>query len=736
MFGANQPQQDRARSIFTAPPRPVQSSSPYPHAVRNEAARKSMGPPSSCPNSGLVIDPALAAPVSAPPNNRESSTQSAELTREEKSDVRETTLILQRLEEQDNKLSKMSESIHDWKIQNGKLLAALMRSSPQTLTAQDASGVLETMMDDFEFMVNAAYEARSGNDELEILRAENESMKAKLQTIALAMGPAIAHTTSASQPLTSPMTASSTPSVLGKRKRIDTRSRHSLLQNEVSFTGDDDLNDQSGLYGFSNTLHMRSTSAQQSDMLSTPFLSSARVSQQQRQTPAMTTISTTEPIAVPIEDSQTLAKTTAQMPTPPDSSFAEQCGRESRSTEPDHSLDMEPEYSGNTSPEVNRSTHNGNAEFSLGHNTDIAEVVERQVTGTMTVENAADDRQGISAPISRPQRTCNPTPKVAAANDTLEPEYAAVTAELQQKSRAPLTDDEMPDLHSRETRASAANLSGRNTTNFLPQEAHRRHETNIEKEQRRNTTSALPETVNVHPRDLGGPTRPQGVTRAAATQVDFIQETGNNDGDAEVHEQISEKVVDADLWQDPSLMPLTNDEEREELFERRHDDQHETQMNGNNKENEQPYYAHSADGAQSKQLSRRNRDPNKPKRARRKPDEIKRKYKCLFPGCTKAYGELPHLNTHITDSSHGERWMKADYLEASKKQGNNFDDGMDQDDSLDLDGLVEERNAAEAVAALKRNQEMVDRVEKLRQRDRMAKEAMEREEMMELGNGV
>src|SRR5947199_185624 len=72
-------------------------------------------------------------------------------------------------------------------------------------------------------------------------------------------------------------------------------------------------------------------------------------------------------------------------------------------------------------------------------------------------------------------------------------------------------------------------------------------------------------------------------------------------------------------------------------------DRHDMQMDGNNKENQQTAYATSADGTQTKQPYRRNKDPSKPKRIRRKPTEIERKYKCLFPGCTKAYGGLPHL---------------------------------------------------------------------------------------------
>jgi hypothetical protein len=685
-----------------------------------------------------MIDPALAPPVSTPRNNRDSSTQSAELTGEEKSDVLETHLILRRLEEQDKTLSKMSESINDWKIQNGKLLAALMRSSPMALTQQDTFGALEALMDDFELMVDTAYEARSGNDELEILRAENENMKAKLQTIALTMGSATGDFTP-SLPLTSPMTASSTPSVLGKRKRMEARSRHSLLQHEVSLTDDDDLNDHSRIYAVSNTTNMTSTPARQLEMPSTPLLSTARADRHYGHTPLTTTNSAAKPIAAPM-----LAETTAQTSNPPDSSFTEKHGREFRSTESDHSLDGDSECSGNPAPEVNGGVdgHEANKSSGVGQNTDGPEGEEHQGEGTMTVQDAADDHPETWAPISRLQNDRNPTLKMAAATNTHEPENVAVISEERQKSRGPPIEDKAVELHGIETRTSAASPTRRKTTSVLAEEAdtgQEGHEVNKEKEQRRKTTNTLPEKVYAHPQDRGEPSRrirPQRVARAAASQVDYMQETGIANGYVAAHEQTPEELAEADLWQDSSMTNLTNDEEREELFERHQDNQHETQPNGNNKENEQPYYAHSADGPQSKQSNRRNRDPNKPKRARRKPDEIERKYKCLFPGCTKAYGELPHLNTHISDSSHGERWTKVDYLEASKKLGNNVDYATDLDDSIDFDGLAEERNAAEAVAALKRNQEMVDRMEKLRQRDRKAKEAMEREEMMELMNGV
>jgi hypothetical protein len=730
--------------MFTEPLRPVHSQSPYPHGVHNDAARKYMGPPSSRPNSGLVIDPALAAPTQNPSTNRERSSRSVEITREEKTDLRGTTLILQKLEEQDNKLSKMSDSINDWKIQNGRLLAALLRSNSHALTQEEATGVLETMMDHFEFMVNAAYEARSGKDELEILRAENESMGTKLHTIALAMGSAMGNSTPNSTPnsqrFSSPMTASGTPSVLGKRKRTDARSRHSLLQNEVSLTDNDDLNDQSGLYAVSQVASFRTPPARQSEKPSSPLLSAPRVGQQPKQLRTPTIASNGKPIATPLAGGQTPAKTPAAMLAPPNSSLVEHYARDTGSAERDQCLNIESECFGNTAPRVNGSINEGSADFVEDQNTVGTAIVERDKAGTTAVDDPDDDRQEISPAISQPQRARSRTPKVNAIDGSGEPGSVVSLTEQREQSRSPPTEDEMAGLQSRETRTSAANSSRRKTTSALLEETLSRPGINSEKDQRRKTTNTLPEMVDINHTNGDESNRPTmqqpRMTKAVASHMDHMQEIGNADGYVEGQMEMSAELLQANLWLHPLMTTLTNGEEREELFEHRQNDQQSPPTNGNNKENEQPYYAHSADGAQGKQWSRRNRDPNRPKRFRRKPEEIQRKYKCLFPGCTKAYGELPHLNTHITDSSHGERWVKADYLEASKKQGDSLDEGMDDDDSLDLDRLVEERNAAEAVAALKRNHERIDRVEKLRQRDRLAKEAMEREERMELMNGV
>ena len=41
------------------------------------------------------------------------------------------------------------------------------------------------------------------------------------------------------------------------------------------------------------------------------------------------------------------------------------------------------------------------------------------------------------------------------------------------------------------------------------------------------------------------------------------------------------------------------------------------------------------------------------KRPRRQHDEVERLYTCDWPTCNKAYGYLHHLNTHISNSTHG-----------------------------------------------------------------------------------
>ena len=43
------------------------------------------------------------------------------------------------------------------------------------------------------------------------------------------------------------------------------------------------------------------------------------------------------------------------------------------------------------------------------------------------------------------------------------------------------------------------------------------------------------------------------------------------------------------------------------------------------------------------------------KRPRRRYDEIERLYECNWPGCTKAYGTLNHLNAHVHMQKHGSK---------------------------------------------------------------------------------
>ncbi|KAI9141596.1 hypothetical protein BKA69DRAFT_1023892, partial [Paraphysoderma sedebokerense] len=55
------------------------------------------------------------------------------------------------------------------------------------------------------------------------------------------------------------------------------------------------------------------------------------------------------------------------------------------------------------------------------------------------------------------------------------------------------------------------------------------------------------------------------------------------------------------------------------------------------------------------------------KRTRRKYDEIERNYKCSWPGCTKAYGTLNHLNAHIVMQQHGQKRSPEEFREMRKK---------------------------------------------------------------------
>lgn len=58
---------------------------------------------------------------------------------------------------------------------------------------------------------------------------------------------------------------------------------------------------------------------------------------------------------------------------------------------------------------------------------------------------------------------------------------------------------------------------------------------------------------------------------------------------------------------------------------------------------------------------------HKGRRMRRRYYQIYRKYKCLYPECTKSYGSLNHLNTHIVTKKHGQRKSKADFKDLDSK---------------------------------------------------------------------
>ncbi|KAJ1984116.1 hypothetical protein H4R34_000869 [Dimargaris verticillata] len=58
---------------------------------------------------------------------------------------------------------------------------------------------------------------------------------------------------------------------------------------------------------------------------------------------------------------------------------------------------------------------------------------------------------------------------------------------------------------------------------------------------------------------------------------------------------------------------------------------------------------------------------NAKKRRRRKYDEIERYYTCCHPGCTKSYGTLNHLNSHIHMQGHGRKRSPAEFKDLRRE---------------------------------------------------------------------
>ncbi|KAI8456829.1 hypothetical protein BY996DRAFT_6412082 [Phakopsora pachyrhizi] len=70
----------------------------------------------------------------------------------------------------------------------------------------------------------------------------------------------------------------------------------------------------------------------------------------------------------------------------------------------------------------------------------------------------------------------------------------------------------------------------------------------------------------------------------------------------------------------------------------------------------------------TRKLYQLNSHPGAPrKRARRRYDEIERLYSCSYPGCTKAYGTLNHLNAHIIMQKHGPKRLPQEFKEIRKE---------------------------------------------------------------------
>ncbi|KAI5968931.1 hypothetical protein KGF57_000046 [Candida theae] len=70
----------------------------------------------------------------------------------------------------------------------------------------------------------------------------------------------------------------------------------------------------------------------------------------------------------------------------------------------------------------------------------------------------------------------------------------------------------------------------------------------------------------------------------------------------------------------------------------------------------------------------------KNRRFRRRYNQIVRKYPCSFPGCSKSYGSLNHLNTHIVSKKHGPRKSKLDFQNGTHKKEDKMEPGTLQTD--------------------------------------------------------
>lgn len=57
----------------------------------------------------------------------------------------------------------------------------------------------------------------------------------------------------------------------------------------------------------------------------------------------------------------------------------------------------------------------------------------------------------------------------------------------------------------------------------------------------------------------------------------------------------------------------------------------------------------------------------RPKRPRRKFEEVERNYVCNFEECGKAYGTLNHLNAHVLSQNHGPKRMPAGTSNAASR---------------------------------------------------------------------
>jgi hypothetical protein len=139
-----------------------------------------------------------------------------------------------KMNEQEIKIKKLDDKLDELVSEVRKVQVSLEEMRSDMGIQQITSGSSTNFIPNFEMVVRAIRAAQSRQEEIRALRDENESMKIRLETIASAMNP-LHSSALTSNSLTSLGRQADGPLSLGKRKRDDNMDRRSsMLQHEIT----------------------------------------------------------------------------------------------------------------------------------------------------------------------------------------------------------------------------------------------------------------------------------------------------------------------------------------------------------------------------------------------------------------------------------------------------------------------------------------------------------------------